>query len=265
TIKISDGAVTDAKIVSVSPSKISQDGATLNQVLKWDGSAWSPADDADTGGSAGSLDGFVSIDPSDFQSLKKNSNDLDRNQVILFQNDNTFVTIGDASKADKIIAPVHLPHNAIVEEVTIYFWDNNGNDISIDFFRKGFASANESLFPATWTSTGATASVRNETLTTINNSTIDNENYTYRIVVDFNFGTTVDTPGNAPQRIYGIKFKYTEPGNIVTGPGSYQSSFVGDSAPNLSDRYTGMVWIDTVTGNIRVWTGSAWNIVATKE
>jgi hypothetical protein len=43
TIDLANSAVTDVKITNVSPTKILQAGATTNQVLKWNGTAWAPA------------------------------------------------------------------------------------------------------------------------------------------------------------------------------------------------------------------------------
>ncbi|WP_185152498.1 hypothetical protein, partial [Fulvivirga aurantia] len=266
TIKISDGAVTDEKISAVSPNKIAQDGAATNQVLKWNGTAWSPADDAiSTGGNAGTADGFSNLDPSDFEILLKNNTDLDKNHLMRFESNNSFVSVREPSKADQIIAPVHLPHNAELVEVTIYYMDFSGGDLSVDLFRKSYIGGSQSLFGSSWSSTGSSGAVQSATISTISNGTIDNENYTYRLIVDFNFTGTVDAPGDAEHRIYGVKFKYTQPGNIVTGPGPYQTSYVGEDAPPAGDRYVGMVWIDTDSDRIRVWTGSGWNTVANND
>jgi Repeat of unknown function (DUF5907) len=50
TAKIADGAVTDLKVTSVAPAKITAGGATIGQILKWNGSNWTPqADNAGTG------------------------------------------------------------------------------------------------------------------------------------------------------------------------------------------------------------------------
>jgi hypothetical protein len=50
TAKIADGAVTDLKVTSVAPAKITAGGATTGQILKWNGSNWTPqADNAGTG------------------------------------------------------------------------------------------------------------------------------------------------------------------------------------------------------------------------
>lgn len=50
TAKLADGAVTDAKISSVAPGKLTAGSATTGQVLKWNGTAWTPqADNAGAG------------------------------------------------------------------------------------------------------------------------------------------------------------------------------------------------------------------------
>jgi hypothetical protein len=48
TAKIANGAVTDVKIAAIAPSKITAGGAATNQVLKWNGTNWTPQ--ADNGG-----------------------------------------------------------------------------------------------------------------------------------------------------------------------------------------------------------------------
>jgi hypothetical protein len=50
TAKIADGAITDVKIAAVAPSKITAGGATTNQVLKWNGTNWTPQADASGSG-----------------------------------------------------------------------------------------------------------------------------------------------------------------------------------------------------------------------
>lgn len=45
TAKIADGTVTDVKIAAVAPSKITAGGASSGQVLKWNGSNWTPQTD----------------------------------------------------------------------------------------------------------------------------------------------------------------------------------------------------------------------------
>lgn len=50
TIDLADGSVTDSKITNVAPGKLTQGGATAGQVLKWNGTVWTPqADNTGTG------------------------------------------------------------------------------------------------------------------------------------------------------------------------------------------------------------------------
>ncbi len=58
TTKIADGAVTDAKITSVAPAKLTAGGAATGQVLKWSGSAWTPQ--IDNGGTDAQTLSFTS-------------------------------------------------------------------------------------------------------------------------------------------------------------------------------------------------------------
>ena len=55
TTQIANSAVTSLKIqdFSILGADLSQMGATPNQVLKWDGAAWGPDNDADSGGHTG--------------------------------------------------------------------------------------------------------------------------------------------------------------------------------------------------------------------
>ncbi|HRG09167.1 MAG TPA: hypothetical protein PLJ08_11385 [Cyclobacteriaceae bacterium] len=57
TTDLANGAVTDAKIANMAPSKILQGGASNNQVLKWNGTAWAPAADNTGSGVSGSGSG----------------------------------------------------------------------------------------------------------------------------------------------------------------------------------------------------------------
>ncbi|MBX2947589.1 MAG: hypothetical protein KF725_17295 [Cyclobacteriaceae bacterium] len=50
TADLANNSITDVKIANVAPGKLTQSGATVGQVLKWNGTAWVPqADDTGTG------------------------------------------------------------------------------------------------------------------------------------------------------------------------------------------------------------------------
>lgn len=45
TLDLNDGAVTDVKVASITPSKLTSGGASVNQILKWNGTNWIPQTD----------------------------------------------------------------------------------------------------------------------------------------------------------------------------------------------------------------------------
>lgn len=74
TADLANGAVTDAKIANMAPSKILQGGATTNQVLKWNGTAWAPGADNTGSGVSGSGSGNQVTFWSGTSSVTSNSN-----------------------------------------------------------------------------------------------------------------------------------------------------------------------------------------------
>lgn len=111
TAKIADAAVTEAKLANaaVTMAKIAQAGATTNQVIKWNGTAWAPADDATATAGAGA--------PSDAEYLVKSSNGgLSAERVVT---DSTSITADWATGGQ-----VQLKRAALTGDVTA---DANSN------------------------------------------------------------------------------------------------------------------------------------------
>lgn len=54
TADLANNSVTDAKVANVAPAKLLQGGASTNQVLKWNGTAWAPGTDNTGSGVTGS-------------------------------------------------------------------------------------------------------------------------------------------------------------------------------------------------------------------
>jgi hypothetical protein len=79
TLRVKDGGITDAKIVNVSPGKLSSASATAGQVLKWNGSSWAPAADAGTSYTQGagiSISGTTIGAATDNVSIETNAGNL---------------------------------------------------------------------------------------------------------------------------------------------------------------------------------------------
>ena len=99
-----------------------------------------------------------------------------------------------------LVAPVHLPHGAVVTSVKAYFYDNLVSDISLTLDRHDLA------FPiyermAAVTLSGISAN-GNVTDSTISRATISNQNYSYLV-------TAFSNGWNGDLRIIGVVITYT--------------------------------------------------------
>ena len=153
---------------------------------------------------------FTSIDPANFQELKADDN-IRHNNMVIFETDNTFVTASRNGVGEEILAPVNLPHGAIIKEITLYYMDNDDDNIKVSLMRKSLSGVSEAIF--SWESAGTSASINNITIGNFNNrEKIDLENYTYRIIVEFDLddGEEINVPTQAKQRLYGVRIKYEE-------------------------------------------------------
>ena len=153
---------------------------------------------------------FYSIDPLNFIGLKPD-NSIHYNNVIVFESDNTFLTAGRNGEGEEVIAPVNLPHGALMEELTVFYLDNDENNLRIYLMRKSFSGMTEQII--SWESSGSSSSVRSQSFNDFRASgTIDLENYTYRLLVVFDIkeGEDIDTPSEAQQRLYGVRIKFQE-------------------------------------------------------
>lgn len=155
-------------------------------------------------------DRFYSIDPVNFQELKPNFN-IRHNKLAVFEPDNSFVTASRNGLGEGIIAPLNLPHRAVMQALTVYYMDNDGGNLKLYLIRKSLSGSNQTIM--SWESSGTSPAVRNESFQDFaDNAIVDLENYTYRVVVvfDINEQDIIDEPSQASQRMYGIRIKYQE-------------------------------------------------------
>lgn len=202
--------LTTVQRMAITPSSPSEDGLTvfdtgLKSYFFWSDGKWVRAH-ADNNIKTN----YLTIDPASFQLLNPN-NKVDVNNRVLFETDNTFVTISRNSNGRALMAPVNLPHGALLKEVTVYYLDDQVKNLSIKLMRKSLAGDNQTLI--SWESSGNVSAVRNQTLNSFNQpEVIDLENYTYRMVVIFDLEDleVISDPIQAKQRIYGVKIKYQQ-------------------------------------------------------
>jgi hypothetical protein len=155
-------------------------------------------------------DRYYGIDPVSFRELSQHD-DSRHNNMLVFESDHSFVTTSTKDKGDEIAAPINLPHGAVITEVTIHYMDNHADDLKVMIMRKSFSAGSEEI--VSWESSGAFSSVNTWSFTDFKGKgTIDLENFTYRVVVDFDLDKDekVDSPEEAKQRLYGIRIKYNE-------------------------------------------------------
>lgn len=193
--------------MSLKPSSPTEDGlivfdTNFQTYYYWSNGAWTRVV------AAGKRNSYCSIDPAGFQHLSIAGN-VGQSQLILFDTDNTFVTVMSNAMGEDIVAPVELPHGSIIEEVTLFYMDNDDKNLKISLVRKNLAGGNEDMVG--WESSGAVSDVRSETFTSFEGKeVVDNENYSYRILIDFEVdpADVITEPSQAMQRIYGVKIKY---------------------------------------------------------
>jgi hypothetical protein len=202
--------LTTAQRVSLIPSSPSENGLTvfdtnLQSYFYWSNGAWVRALSDNI-----IKTNFYVIDPASFQMLKSN-NKADRNNIAVFETDNTFVTAVKNNDGEEMMAAANLPHGAVIKEITVYYMDNDTDNLKVTFMRKSLSGNNQNIVH--WESSDKLPSVRQQSFNNFNGlDVIDLENYSYRILVVFNIddSDTVYEPSDAKQRIYGVKIKYQQ-------------------------------------------------------
>lgn len=152
---------------------------------------------------------FLSIDPALFHELKP-FDDIRHDNIGIFEADNTFIT-ATHDLNEQMIAPVQLPHGAIMQELRIYYMNNSSYMVKLYLVRKAWNGPSEQIL--SWESSQPSATATSEAVVNFNGmEVIDLENYTYRLIFEFNVGddSDVDSPDEARQRLYGIRIKYQQ-------------------------------------------------------
>lgn len=194
--------------MSMKPSSPSENGLIVFDHNKKSYFYWADGQWVRLKGEGTAETSFYSIDPASFHELKADQS-IQHNNLVIFQTDNTFVTASSSGLGQEIIAPVDLPHGAVLDEVTVFYMDHGDDNLKVYLIRKSLAGGNEQLI--NWESSGSSSSVRSQMFDSFRSmEKIDLENYTYRLVVIFNLdeGEEVDAPWEAKQRLYGVRIKY---------------------------------------------------------
>jgi hypothetical protein len=202
--------LTSAQRAAMSPSSPLEDGLMVFDITEKSYFFWSQGAWVKLRRDESSVSKYYSIDPLQFQELKPD-NSIRHNNLIVFESDNTFVTASPNGAGEEVIAPVTLPHKAVMQELTVYYMDNDDKNLRILLMRKSMTGTNEEILR--WESSGASPVVASQTFTSFSaREVVDMQNFTYRVVVVFDVdeSDTVAEPAQASQRIYGVRIKYAQ-------------------------------------------------------
>jgi hypothetical protein len=197
-----------AQRMSMVPSSPSENGlivfdTNLNSYFYWSEGMWVKVHAENN-----AKESFLSIDPIQFQELKADNN-VRHTNLVIFESDDSFITASRKGPGEEMIAPVSLPHGALLRELTVHYMDNDVRNLKVYLMRKNLAGNTEQIIA--WESSGTSPAVRSESFNNFAGREIINlETYTYRLVVrfDLNVDDTIDEPLEAMQRIYGVRIKY---------------------------------------------------------
>jgi hypothetical protein len=195
--------------MSLKPSSPSEDGlivfdTNFQAYYYWSDGAWVRMN------GRGKDYNYYSIDPAAFQHLASVGNVRDNNLAV-FETDNTFVTATADALGEQIIAPINLPNGSIMKELSVYYMDNDTDNLKVTLLRKGFAGDSEVIL--TWESSQSSGSIQTGTFSDFTGKgTIDNENFSYRLIVEFDIDPddVITQPEDARQRIYGARIRYQQ-------------------------------------------------------
>lgn len=147
-----------------------------------------------------------SVDPSDF--LGAGNDKPDKDNSVMFEDNTTFITTARRDDGSMLIAPIHLPDGAIIQQVVVYYMDRDGQNLAVTLSRKPFMGSNDNI-TVTFNSSGNSPAIQSQTLTpTPGKEVIDNSLYTYRIIADLNPTGDSNHSTDATHRIYGVQIKY---------------------------------------------------------
>jgi hypothetical protein len=187
---------------SVSPAIL---GAGDNgKMLVWNGVLWN----AQVVAGLTPTTQYYNLDPSDFRSLRVQDK-KDHDNGLIFDDNTTFITVHKKDDGDALIAPIHLPDGASIQQFTLYYMDRDSKNITLNVYRKPFTGSNDPMV-ATWTSSGSSGAVQSSVHTpTPGKAIIDNSLFTYRLVVQLDITDDSNDANDADQRIYAVQVRYT--------------------------------------------------------
>lgn len=194
--------------LSLNPTSPNENGLIVfdtneQSFFYWSGNAWVKVHAENN-----QKETYLSIDPSQFRQLNPNG-EIRHGNLAIFESENTFVTAGRNGLGEEMIAPVALPHGAVLKELSVFYTDNDADNMKVYLLRKSHSGGNEQIIG--WESSSNSGNVRTESFYNFyGKEKINLENFSYRVLVVFDLddGEDVNRPSDARQRLHGIRIKY---------------------------------------------------------
>lgn len=141
---------------------------------------------------------YLTIGESDFRMIRSSAGDIE----------STFgaggVGIVNSVGSNALVAPVYLPHGAVVTGIEVYYVDNSTASMDISFDRRGLTGGLSVISSGSTVGTAVSVQTLN-----LSGTTIDNANNSYNIRV-FSSGWSTNNGKNMDIRTVKITYTITE-------------------------------------------------------
>ena len=138
----------------------------------------------------------ILLGPNDFHPLSEDT---------VYEKSDMHIYLMPASSEYSFSAPVHLPQDARITSIVVFYYDDSGPENLIIALRKINVYTKTETFLATWASTGQTPSNQVYKITPITGGNrVDNGGYIYNVAADFS-GSSAQTL----LKLYAVKIIFT--------------------------------------------------------
>ncbi|MGC3948153.1 MAG: hypothetical protein QM762_27205 [Chryseolinea sp.] len=197
------GSPANSTVWRIRNNPVASTAPTVGDALVWDGTAWTPT--SVSGGSPTTQ--YYSLDPSSFQGMQPEGN-KDASLGLMESTSGQYAFSFDNSRT--IVAPVNLPHGAVIQNITVYYEITNIigvlTPINVRMIQKNLGGGLNIdvgvVVIAPLLSLGVATQSQSFT------HTVDNSTSSYRLLIKFSHLIDADEVAEATQRIYGVRIQY---------------------------------------------------------
>ena len=197
------GSPSNSTVTRIRNNPVSTATPAVGDALVWSGTEWIP-----TNITAGTPTvQYYSLDPSNFQGMQPDG-DKDASLGLMETTNGQYAFSMNDSRT--IVAPVNLPHGAVVQNITVFYEITNIigllTPINVRMIQKSLTGSTNidigTVVIAPLLSLGVTSQSQSFT------HTVNNATSSYRLLIKFSHLVDADQASEATQRIYGVRIQY---------------------------------------------------------